>query len=152
MPPHAEALRGWAAEIEAREAAEARAAELEPDAQAWQTLAAGDGDYSVGDAAKILSRDPAIKLGDRRLFAVLAEHGWAYRQRGDGRWRAAQIAVEAQRLSEIPSSHYHPRTGVLILDAPQVRVTMKGLRDLHHKLGGTAPLRLGEQQLTLPDT
>lgn len=125
-------------------AAETRNAELAPKAESWDVLASAEGDYSVGDAAKILSRDPAIKLGERRLFTVLNEQRWTYRQRGDRRWRAAQTAVEARRLSEIPSTHYHPRTGQLIADAPQVRVTAKGMHDLHRLLGGTGPLRLAD--------
>jgi anti-repressor protein len=120
-----------------------------PAAEAWNTLASGDGDYSVADAAKILSRDPAISVGERRLFTVLSEHGWIYRQRGDGRWRVYQAAVEAGRMSELPSSHYHPRTGELVVDAPKVRVTVKGLAALHKLLDGQAPPRLSEQlQLT----
>lgn len=52
MPSHAEALRGWAAELEAREVAERRVAELEPEAaRAHQTLDA-DGLALVGTVAK----------------------------------------------------------------------------------------------------
>lgn len=127
---------------DARIAAEARAAELEPRARSWDVLASADGDFSVGEAAKILSRDPAIQLGERRLFATLAEIGWVFRGRADGRWRPYQSAVEAKRLSELPQSHYHPRTGELVLDPPQVRVTPKGLHELHRRLGGRAPLQL----------
>ncbi|WP_307962375.1 hypothetical protein [Salinispora arenicola] len=54
-------------------------------------------------------------------------------------------AVESGWLSELPASHYHPRTGVLMLDAPQVRVTTRGLHLLHRRLGGTQPLRTHEQ-------
>jgi prophage antirepressor-like protein len=129
-------------EADRADAAEARAAELEPAATAWQTLASGTGDYSVADAAKILSRDPAIGLGRDRLFTLLAQWGWTTRSRGDGRWRVQQVAVNAGRLSEIPSSHYHPRTGELVLDPPQVRVTVKGLQEIHRRLGGTAQLAL----------
>ena len=133
-----------------REAAEAERDELKPDAQAWQTLATADGDFAVADAAKILARDPNIKIGRDRLFTVLYQLGWIYRQRGDMRWRAVQTkAIDTGRLSELPSSHYHPRTGELILDSPQVRVTVKGVRDLHQHLGGIAPLRI-DQQMALP--
>jgi prophage antirepressor-like protein len=130
------------AEADRADAAEARAAELAPAADHWRTLAAADGDYSVADAAKILSRDPNIKLGRNRLFGVLHELGWAYVQRADHRYRAAQKAVERGRLSELPQSHYHPRTGELVLDPPQVRVTPKGLADLRVLLGGTVPLAI----------
>jgi prophage antirepressor-like protein len=124
------------------EVAEEQVRALGPAAQAWEALASADGDFAVADAAKILSRDPAIKLGRDRLFTLLREWGWAYRQGVDGKHRAKQKAVDPGWLSEIPQSHYHPRTGELVLDPPQVRVTVKGLQALHRKLGGVAQLRI----------
>lgn len=108
-----------------------------PKAESWDILASADGDWSVADAAKTLSRDPNIKLGQQRLFSYLGEINWLYRARGDRRWRVMQSQVETGRLSELPSSHYHPRTGDLVLDPPQVRITTKGLQELHRRLGGT---------------
>jgi anti-repressor protein len=125
-----------------REIAEQQVRELEPAAHSWEVLASADGDYAVADAAKILSRDPAIKLGRDRLFTLLRESGWAYRQGVDRKHRAKQYAVDHGWLSEIPQSHYHPRTGQLELDAPQVRVTVKGLHALHKRLGGVEQLRI----------
>jgi anti-repressor protein len=125
-----------------RDEARAELAVALPAAEAWHTLASADGDFSVADAAKILSRDPAIRLGGGRLFTRLFELGWIYRQRCDNRWRVRQTAVDIGRLSEIPASHYHPRTGELVLDAPQVRVTFKGLVELHRLLGGTGQLQI----------
>jgi prophage antirepressor-like protein len=116
--------------------AEIQAADMAPAAYAWDTLASANGDFSVGDAAKILSRDKAIKTGQGRLFTTLYRLGWTYRQQGDGRWRVKQTAIDAGRLSELAGSHYHPRTGELILDAPQVRVTVKGVLALQKHLGG----------------
>jgi phage antirepressor YoqD-like protein len=121
--------------------------ELAPAARAWETLATADGDYSVADAAKVLTRDPSIKVGRDRLFTVLRQLKWCYRQEIDGRHRAYQTAIECGRLSELPSSHYHPRTGELILDPPQARVTVKGLLYLHKQLGGTAPLDATSREL-----
>lgn len=131
------------------ELAEHRAAELEPAAASWETLATAHGDFLVGDAAKILSRDPAIKLGRDRLFTILRDRRWIYRQVGDGRWRCYQTAIDTGWLTEVPASHYHPRTGELVLDAPQVRVTVRGLGRLHQLLGGTAPLAIADDQLVL---
>lgn len=125
------------AERAGREVAEQQVRELEPAANSWQILASGDGDYSVSDAAKILTRDPDIKLGRTRLFNLLDEYRWTYRQLADDRPRVMQAAIERGWLSELPQSHYHPRTGELVLDAPQVRVTAKGLHELHKRLGGT---------------
>jgi DNA-damage-inducible protein D len=136
----AEMARRWYEAERDLEESQAQVAELAPAAKSWNVLASAEGDYSVADAAKILSRDPAIQLGERRLFSQLRELGWVYRQRSDNRWRSMQTAVEAQRLSEIPASHYHPRTGALVLDAPQLRVTQKGLHELHRRLGGVQPL------------
>ncbi|MDX3588554.1 BRO family protein [Streptomyces europaeiscabiei] len=133
-----EALVALLGQVRETKALTARVAELEPAAQSWQTLASADGDFSVADAAKILARDPAIKLGRNRLFTLLDEYRWTYRQLADDRPRVMQAAIERQWLSEIPQSHYHPRTGELVMDAPQVRVTVKGLHELHKRLGGTA--------------
>lgn len=137
-----EALRLAADQYDARVIAEAKVAELEPAANSWETLASGTGDYSVADAAKILSRDPRIKLGQQRLFTHLTDLHWLYRQPGDQRLRVYQTAIERGWLSELPATHYHPRTGVLVVDAPQVRVTVKGLQRLHQQFGGESRLAL----------
>jgi len=137
-----QALVALLGKVRETKALEGRVAELEPAAHAWDVLASGAGDYSVGDAAKILARDPAIKLGRDRLFTVLAEQKWTFRQVADNKPRAMQTAINRGWLSEIPQSHYHPRTGELVLDAPQVRVTVKGVRELHKRLGGTTPVQL----------
>lgn len=137
-----EALQAAIESEQARLVAEARVAELEPAAHSWNTLATADGDFSVADAAKILSRDPSIQTGRNRLFGILHELGWAYVQNADHRYRSKQYAIERRWLSELPQSHYHPRTGELVLDAPQLRVTVKGLNELHKRLGGSARLQL----------
>ena len=149
---YAEALRELADQVERTEQLRAEVEQLAPRAHSWDVLASGYGDYSVRDAAKILSRDPAIDVGERRLFGLLAEQGWIYRQRGDGRWRAYQQYIERGWLSVLPSSHYHPRTGELVLDPPQVRITVRGIHQLHRLLGGTAPLQIepAAEQQALP--
>ncbi|MGW0837085.1 phage antirepressor KilAC domain-containing protein [Streptomyces prunicolor] len=128
------------AERASREVAEQQVRELEPVARSWQILASGEGDFSVADAAKILGRDPSITLGRNRLFALLAEYRWTYRQGADDKPRAMQTAVNRGWLSELPQSYEHPRTGEVVLTAPQVRVTSKGLHELHKRLGGTGVL------------
>lgn len=135
-----EALRAYAAEVEAREAAEQRAVALEPSAAAWDRLTTADGDWSVGQAAQILNRDPAITTGERRLWLTLRELGWTYRRARA--WAGYQTAIETGRLSHRAQHHTHPRSGELVLDPPQVRITPKGLRELHSHLGGSAPLAL----------
>jgi DNA-damage-inducible protein D len=137
-----EALVALLGQVRETKALTEKVAELEPAANSWQVLASGDGDFSVADAAKILARDPAIKLGRNRLFTLLDEYRWTYRQLADDRPRVMQVAIERRWLSEIPQSHYHPRTGELVMDAPQVRVTVKGLHELHKRLGGSAAVAI----------
>lgn len=111
------------------EASQERVAELEPKAQVADKFLDAEGDLAVADAAKALTR-AGIKVGEGRLFKDLAHRGWTYRATGDGRWRVYQSAIEAGWMSVLPQSHYHPKTGVLVLDPPQPRVTPKGLQRL----------------------
>ena len=115
--------------------------ELTPRAEAWDELASAEGDFEVGDAAKILAR-AGVDTGRQRLFSQLADMTWIYRG-SQGKWTAYQSAVSAGYLAERPQSHHHPRTGELVLDPPQVRVTAKGLERLRQRLGKldlTAPI------------
>ena len=142
MPTHAEALRGWADEVERRVLAEQRAAELEVPAAAWDHLAAATGDYSVSDAAKILSRG-GVDTGARRLFKTLERIGWAY-HRG-GHWQAMQAQVDLGRLAmRFQPPRYHPVTGEQFVNDPQVRITAKGIAELHRRLGGTPAYELDD--------
>ena len=126
-----------------RQLAEQRAAELEPSAAAWDVLASATvGDYSVGDAAKCLSRDPSIETGQNRLFGFMAEIGWIYRHEGRRPgWRAYQAQIETGRLVEkVSAAFQNAKTGELEVPCPTVRITIKGLAELHRRLGGTDPL------------
>lgn len=115
----------------------AKVAELEPKAEVADRLLDAEGDLSVRDAAQSLTR-AGIKVGERRLFAALELRKWIARAKGDGRYRVMQSAIEAGYMSVIPQSHYHPKTGVLVLDPPQPRVTPKGLQKLLTDHGGAA--------------
>ena len=139
MPTHAEALRGWAAELERAEAAEAQVRELTPAASAWQELADAQGDYAVADAAKVLSRDAQINTGERRLFSFMSAERWIFKR--DGRWRAYQSQVDCGRLVEKVGRPY-VRDGVMHNGEPTVRITPKGLAELHKRLGGSGQLEL----------
>jgi anti-repressor protein len=114
-------------------AAESKVAELEPAALAWTELAAATGDYEVADAAKILAR-AGVSTGRQRLFEQLRSIGWIHRG-AQGKWTAYQSAVDSGYLHEKPMSHHHPRTGEVVLDPPQVRVTVKGIERLRVRLG-----------------
>lgn len=130
----AEALQLAADQARQIEAQAAALAEVAPAAEAWNHLASANGDYAVADAAKILSRHPDITIGRDRLFTVMAREKWIYRRLLDQRWAVLQSAIERGWLTEMPSSHYHPRTGELVLDPPQVRVMAKGLAELQKRL------------------
>lgn len=106
---------------------------LTPRAEAWDELASAEGDYEVADAAKILAR-AGVETGRQRLFGQLADLGWIYRG-PQGKWKAKQTAVDAGYLTEKPQSHHHPRTGEVVLDPPQVRVTVRGIERLRIRLG-----------------
>ncbi|WP_084294938.1 phage antirepressor KilAC domain-containing protein [Rhodococcus sp. p52] len=139
---YADALRAAADEAERAEAAERRAAELEPPAKAWNILASASGNYSVAEAAKILSQDPAISIGRDRLFAFMADQGWVFRSRNPrGGWEAYQTQVDNGRLYERPARPFlNEKTGELELPAPTVRVTVKGIERLRELLGGSEGL------------
>lgn len=107
-------------------------AELTPRAEAWNAIASAEGDYSVGDAAKTLAR-AGIPTGPQRLFNQLLAIKWTYRD-GDGKPRPYADRVEKGYLSEKPQFHYHPATGERVLDAPQVRITLKGVERLRQRL------------------
>lgn len=139
---YAAALRAAADAEEAKERLAAELTEARPKADSWDVLASGDGDFSVADAAKILSRDPAISVGRDRLFEHMDADGWLYRQPSDGRRRAYQTQVDAGRLSELPQTYENAQSGRLALAAPQVRVTHKGLHELHRRLGGIRQLQI----------
>jgi prophage antirepressor-like protein len=117
------------AEADRADRAEAVVAELEPKAQVADRLLDAGGDLAVADAAKALRSRAGVPMGRDRLFSLLHTLGWIYRG-GDGRWHAKQTAIEVGRLSILPMSHYHPRTGELVLDPPAIRVTPKGLQYL----------------------
>ena len=128
----AEALRELASEVESHEETKAALAAAEPRAAAWNAIASAEGDYSVADAAKMLVR-AGIPTGPTRLFAQLAEIRWTFRGPG-GKWRGYADRVEKGYLAERPMQHYHPKTGELVLDPPQLRVTLKGIERLRQRL------------------
>lgn len=136
-----EVARRYVLALEQKKELEVRLAIAAPKAEAWDHLASADGDYAVADAAKILSRDPEIQLGRDRLFTLMASWDWVYRQGGEGRYRAYQTQIETGRLSELPSSHYHPRSGELVLDPPQIRITVKGIEEIRRRLTAKAVAR-----------
>jgi DNA-damage-inducible protein D len=119
------------AEADRADAAEQKARELEPAANSWTQLAEASGDYSLREAAQILDRDPAISTGQNRLSAKLRELGWT-----DRSGTPYQRHVDVGRLL---LRTYTDRQDVA---RSQVRITAKGLGDLHRLLGGTGAVLL----------
>lgn len=124
------------AEADRADAAEAKVAELEPAAHSWTQLADASGDYSLREAAQILDRDPSISTGQNRLARYLREIGWA-----DSSGEPYQRHVDANRLVRRSRTFDHPTTGQPTATV-QVRITPKGLSELHRLLGGTGALLL----------
>lgn len=136
----AEALRELAATVEARELAEERADALDPAAHSWTTLADAGGDYSLRQAAQILDRDPVISTGQNRLSAYLRGIGWL-----DSGGEPYQRHVDTGRLVRRATSGYdHPDRGHVA--TWQVRITTKGLHELHRRMDGSGPLLLATQR------
>lgn len=149
--PDRRELAQWVIEAEnkaerekaARIEAEQRARELEVPASAWSHLAESSGDYAVADAAKVLSRDPGITVGRDRLFRFMALEGWVYRNRNSGSWKAYQTQVDNGRLTEkLGRPYLHEPTGQMRNPDPTIRITTKGLAELHKRLGGQGELPL----------
>lgn len=140
--PDRKTLAQWVVDAETRaEVAEAKVIELAAPASAWNELAESAGDYSVSDAAKVLSRDPNIDTGERRLYQFMSGLGWVFKR--DGRWRAYQAQVGVGRLVEkVGRPFWHDGRGETVAGEPTVRVTPKGLAELHKRLNGDGQLAL----------
>ncbi len=121
-------------ERQQKAALQQQVAQLEPPAQAWEALAEANGDYSLREAAQILSRDKAIETGQNRLMRTLRQLKWV-----DLHGTPYQSQVDIGRLAIRTRSYEHPHTGEPQLTI-QIRVTVKGLQYLHRHLGGSEPL------------
>ncbi|MGC4154817.1 MAG: phage antirepressor [Propionicimonas sp.] len=138
---YAEALRELASTVEAHELAKVRIRELTPAASAWASLVEATGDYAVGDAAKMLSRDPSIAIGQNTLFRWLGKHGWLYRRADE--WHPYQDKIDSGLLTlKTNRPYWDSRRGVDVLPAPTVRVTAKGVQKLYVLLGGAEALEV----------
>lgn len=125
------------AEADRADAAEKQVRALEPAALSWAQLAEASGDYSLREAAQILDRDPAIHTGQNRLARTLREIGWA-----DPSGEPYQRQVDLGRLVRRSRTFDHPTSGEAVATV-QLRITPKGLHELHRLLGGSGPLLLG---------
>ena len=130
----AEALELAARRARELEAATERVAELEPAARSWEHLAEASGDYSLREAAQILDRDPGISTGQNRLARYLRDIGWC-----DQRGTPYQAQVDLGRLAVRTRKFDHPITREPTATT-QIRITTKGLHELHKRMGGQQPL------------
>lgn len=123
----------------------AKVAELKPAADSWTYLAAPGGDYGVAGAAKVLSRDPNINIGRNKLFDFMAQLKWIFRTTGKrAHWEAYQDkAINTGRLvHKLSSPFMNERTGEWEQPSPTIRITPKGLHELHKLLGGSDQIQL----------
>ena len=130
-----EALRAYAAEVEAHGRSRAELEAARPKVEAFESLVSASGDWSVAQAAKVLARDHGIVTGPTRLWRFLEEARWVFRS-GSGALVAMQAQVDAGRLTSRAQSHVNPASGRRVVDAPQVRVTPTGLEALRLLLLG----------------
>ena len=124
---------------------EAKTRELEPAAKSWTYLAVPGGDYSVAGAAKTLSRDPNISIGRNKLFDFMREQRWIFRTSGKrAHWEAYQDkGINTGRLvHKLSSPFMNDKTGEWEQPAPTIRITPKGLHELHKLLGGSEQAEL----------
>lgn len=135
---YADALRLAADQADEIERQRLQLSVAEPKAEAWDTLASANPDYSVREAAYILNRDPAIDTGQNRLFNEL-------RRMRVIDSRDIPYADHARHVRLRARSFTNRATNEEVAAKPQVRITAEGLAYLHKKLGGTAPLQLDEQ-------
>lgn len=91
--------------------------------------------YSVTDAAGILSRDPSISIGQKRLFDWLRERGWVTRPGATFEPAPDLVAIGYLRIVQ-------KRVRMLDQPYPQICITPAGLRQLHARLGGTGVIDL----------
>jgi DNA-damage-inducible protein D len=109
--------------------AEAKVAQLEPAAEAWEQLVAdSDGrDLSMREAAQVLSRDDGISIGQNRLFVLLREWRWL-----DSESQPYQSQVDCGRVSRRVTD-YTDNYGQRFVKV-QPRLTVKGLAEVRKRL------------------
>lgn len=107
--------------------------EAKPKVEAFEAFLSSNGDYSVGEAAKVLARDHQIVTGEKRLFSQLEAWGWIYRN-AKGRPICKQSQIENGRLAHKASFYIDWKTGEQVMATPQVRITAKGIEAIAKKI------------------
>lgn len=129
-----EALTALLSEVRTNRELTTQVEEMREDQHAWQVLASEWNDFSVRTAAAILNRDPAISMGQNTLFTVLREFGMVDRK------NMPYARHKSHLVQKLGSEFTDPNTGVVRIGGSQVRVTTRGLKYVHKKLGGVVPV------------
>ncbi|MGM7776097.1 phage antirepressor [Arthrobacter sp. KNU-44] len=118
-----QALRAYAAEVEAREALAAKVAADAPKVLFADSVATSETTILVGDLAKIL-RGNGIMIGANRLFAQLREDGYLIRRQGTDWNMPTQRAMELELFKVKETAVTHSDGHVTVSKTP--KVTGKG--------------------------
>jgi anti-repressor protein len=118
-----EALRAYAAEVEQRQALEAKVAEDAPKVLFADSVATSDSTVLVGDLAKIL-RGNGVDIGGTRLFRQLREDGYLIRRQGSDWNMPTQRAMDLGLFKVKETAVTHSDGHVTISKTP--KVTGKG--------------------------
>lgn len=118
-----EALRAYAAEVEAKQALEAKVAADAPKVLFADAVATSDSTILVGDLAKIL-RGNGVNVGANRLFAKLREDGYLIRRQGTDWNMPTQRAMDLGLFRVKETAVTHSDGHVTVSKTP--KVTGKG--------------------------
>ncbi|MFJ4166324.1 phage antirepressor KilAC domain-containing protein [Microbacterium sp. NPDC089698] len=118
-----EALRAYAAEVEQRQALEARVAADAPKVLFADSVATSDTTILVGDLAKIL-RGNGVQVGANRLFEMLRNDGFLIRRPGSDWNMPTQRAMELELFRVKETAITHSDGHVSVSKTP--KVTGKG--------------------------
>lgn len=108
--------------------------ELEPKAKALDDFTNIPDALLVRDAAKLLSNDSNIQIGEHELRQWLVDNGWIYRQPNQS-WCAASSRVRQGHMVMVSSrSHGIHKDGTPFAYPPTTKLTRKGLALIHQRL------------------
>lgn len=107
---------------------------LEPKAKALDDFTNIPDALLVRDAAKLLSNDSNIQIGEHELRQWLVDNGWIYRQSNQS-WCAASSRVRQGHMVMVSSrSHGIHKDGTPFAYPPTPKLTRKGLALIHQRL------------------
>lgn len=108
--------------------------ELEPKAKALDDFTNIPDALLVRDAAKLLSNNSNIQIGEHELRQWLVDNGWIYRQPNQS-WCAASSRVRQGHMVMVSSrSHGIHKDGTPFAYPPPPKLTRKGLALIHQRL------------------